>query len=291
MACYYPWFKEGDVHKRPFSCGKCHGCKLEYSRQWAVRCVHEAKCHEFNVFLTLTYKDLPKPCANCMSQFTSPVSLHYCDYQLFMKRLRATGRKVRFYMGGEYGEENGRPHYHAILFNCWFPDMKYWRTSPAGFKMYRSKELDEIWNLGNAEIGMVSFESAAYVARYVLKKMSGDDGSRKYENVVDVNSGEIVSRERTFSKMSLKPGIGAFFLDKYFDDIYPHGTVTINGVQAKAPKFYDKKFRERGYGAYMLLASRRADQGNKYFSETLPNRLRARSEVSSARLGLLKRKS
>ena len=67
-------------------CGQCVGCRLERSRQWAVRCVHESQMHDFSSFVTLTYND-----DNC------PVSLDYGHYQLFMKRLRKKFGKARFY--------------------------------------------------------------------------------------------------------------------------------------------------------------------------------------------------
>ena len=93
-------------------CGKCIGCRLDYSRKWAIRCVLEAQMHKENCFLTLTYDDehLPKG-----------EKLEKEEMQKFWKRLRkATGTKIRYYMAGEYGTEGGRPHYHACVFG-WKP--------------------------------------------------------------------------------------------------------------------------------------------------------------------------
>ena len=36
-------------------CGRCIGCKLDYSRQWANRCSLEATQWQNNYFITLTY--------------------------------------------------------------------------------------------------------------------------------------------------------------------------------------------------------------------------------------------
>ena len=96
-------------------CGQCSGCRLERSRQWAMRCVHEAAAYDCNAFITLTYDEENLPADG---------SLNYDHFQLFMKRLRKAiePNKVRFYMCGEYGEENGRPHFHACLFGYDFPD-------------------------------------------------------------------------------------------------------------------------------------------------------------------------
>lgn len=287
MACYFPWEYTVNGAQKLMQCGRCHGCRLEYSRQWAVRCVHEASLYDFNVFITLTYKTLPVPCERCDEPFDAG-SLHYCDYQLFMKRLRIKRPGVRFYMCGEYGDENGRPHYHAILFNCWFPDMTYWRKSESGFKLYRSKELEELWSLGDCEIGMVSFESAAYVARYVMKKMSGD-GCGRVAQIIDPDSLVVVRRVKPFAQMSRKPGIGSPWLKKFYSDVYPSGKVVVNGAEVRAPKFYDKIARGRGLGEYFKLSDSRSEVGRAYAGELLPGRLEPRSQVADARASLFKR--
>ena len=121
-------------------------------------------------------------------------------------RRRRTG--VRFFMCGEYGDLKGRPHYHAVLFNCWFDDMKYWRMSSSGFKLFRSVELERLWPHGNSEIGMVSLQSSAYVARYALKKVHGDAAAAHYA-IVDADGVIVGSRVPEFARMSLKPGIGS----------------------------------------------------------------------------------
>lgn len=179
------------VRQLELACGQCAGCRLERSRQWAVRCVHEASLYARNAFVTLTYAE-------------DPGTLCYRDFQLFMKRLRKTGRKARFFVCGEYGESFGRAHFHACLFNCSFEDQYYWRSSGAGFRLFRSAELERLWPHGHAEIGEVTFESAAYVARYVMKKVTGQLSDVHYDG-----------REPEFCHMSLKPGIGGAWLDRF----------------------------------------------------------------------------
>lgn len=225
-------------------CGQCVGCRLERSRQWAVRSVHEASLYERNCFITLTYANEHLPPNN---------SLVYEDFQKFMKRFRkahkghrpmADGtRPIRFYMCGEYGENFGRPHYHACIFNFDFMDKKVWKKSPSGSLVYRSAQLEELWPFGFSSVGEVNFQSAAYVARYIMKKITGDRADSHY-NTVDPVTGEVFERRPEFNKMSLKPGIGAGWLDKYASDVYPHDYVVINGKQAKPPRFYDKKYMQ-----------------------------------------------
>jgi hypothetical protein len=163
------------------SCGQCIGCRLTRSRHWATRIVHEAQCHDENVFITLTYnpENLPPDCG-----------LRKKDFQDFMKRLRKAfpNNKIRYYHCGEYGDNTNRPHYHAILHGINFSDWCYLFDSPSGQPIYTSTTLEKIWSKGFVTIGEVTFESAAYVARYVVKKITG-----KGQDKIDERSGLILS--------------------------------------------------------------------------------------------------
>ena len=135
-------------------CGHCIGCRLEYSRQWANRCLLELKDHDSAYFVTLTYNDWHVP----MSHYTDPMTGEFCDaqtlrkrdYQLFMKRLRKAfpGQQIRFYAAGEYGPKTYRPHYHAILFGLKLDDLEFYENSEQGFPYYWSKSLQKIWDEG-----------------------------------------------------------------------------------------------------------------------------------------------
>lgn len=145
-------------------CGNCIGCRLEKSRQWAMRIMHEAQLHEHNSFLTLTYSDQYLPKNN---------SLKKDDVQKFLKRLRRRlDKPIRYYQCGEYGEKFHRPHYHMCLFgHDFYDDREHFKTS-TGDKLYVSELLSEVWGMGHCLIGDLTFESAAYVARYVTKKLT-----------------------------------------------------------------------------------------------------------------------
>jgi len=113
IAEYQP---RGDVVSRlELRCGQCIACRLEKSRQWAVRCMHEASQWDNNVFVTLTYDDEHLP---------EDQGLDVSEFQRFAKRLRKArpDDKVRYFHCGEYGEQLQRPHYHALVFNVDFPD-------------------------------------------------------------------------------------------------------------------------------------------------------------------------
>lgn len=268
-------------------CGRCTGCRLELSRQKATRCMHEAQCHEVNEFVTLTYAPEHLPPGG---------NLLYRDFQLFLKRVRdrfncwdvTYGQWVpRFFMCGEYGERHGRPHYHAVLFGIRFPDRVLHKRARSGFDVFRSRMLDDLWELGECLTGDVSFQSAAYVARYSMKKV--DFGSVRRE-MLDPETGEMVSRVHEFCHSSLKPGLGANWLRRYWSDVYPHGKVTLpGGFEIKAPRYYDGIFAKADPEGLVKLQTARQLEADARFDDNGPDRLRVKDTVLKARLSLLKR--
>lgn len=259
-----------------------------------MRCMHEASLYERNCFITLTYNDehLPKN-----------RSLEYKDFQLFMKRFRKRfpSTKIRFYMAGEYGETYGRPHFHACIFNFDFQDRQYLKTTGSGSKLYTSKVLESLWvdnlgqSIGYSSVGDVNFQSAAYVARYIMKKRTGKDRDPEtglpYTAVYDYvdENGEILKRTPEFNKMSLKPGIGSDWYVKYKSDVYPHDYVVVNGVKVKPPKYYDRKFLKDSPFEYDDLVYARELKARERADDNVPERLAVKEQVLSARLSMLVR--
>lgn len=206
-------------------CGRCIGCRLDKSRQWAMRCVYEASLYEENSFVTLTYSPVHLPLDGSLVPF------HLTD---FFKRLRRRiePRKVRFYACGEYGSLTRRPHYHAILFG-YLPDdieSEEVKSVDGTAKTIRhSKFLDDVWGFGHVSVGSVTFESCAYVARYFLKKVTGSAAAAHY--------GERVPE---FSRMSRRPGIASVWFDRFRSDVTNTDTCLSRGHPCKPPRFFDK---------------------------------------------------
>lgn len=217
-------------------CGQCIGCRLERARQWAVRCVHEASLHEHNCFLTLTYS--PEHLPKSINMETGEIaagdfpSLNKRDIVLFMKSLRKKfGAGIRFLQCGEYGESYGRPHHHVLLFNFDFPDKRFHRRA-GGYNLYRSAALESLWTKGLSEIGSLTFESAAYVARYITKKVTGECSDEVYSG-----------RLPEYITMSRRPGIGRLWLDRNINNVYPLDRIYVRpGLLARPPKYYDRIF-------------------------------------------------
>lgn len=289
MTCYHPltaWQTyAGDVkfHEPPdyrrtliLPCNQCVGCRLERSRQWATRCIHEAQMHKENCFITLTYND-----ENIQHD------LIYRHFQKFLKRFRKAIAPVsiRYYMCGEYGEQTGRPHFHACIFGYDFPDRVLFRELDSGSKLYLSAQLESLWPFGYSTVGDVTFESAAYVARYVMKKVTGRNAENRYWSVNPI-TGEAVPITPEFNRMSLKPGIGATWFEKFHADIYNagQGRVRINGLLTKSPRFYDKKYEQINP---LKMEEQQYERSLKIdYHEQTQERLAVRQEVAKAKLKL-----
>ena len=211
-------------------CGRCMGCRLDSSKQWAIRCVHEASLHDANSFITLTFRD---------DILLTTRTLIKRDFQLFMKRLRKelSPLQVRYFHCGEYGEQLGRPHHHACKFGYDFPDRQIWQIR-GGVPLYRSAQLERLWPYGYATVGDVTYESAAYVARYVCKKITG-----KPQGSFDPVQRHYQGRLPEYITMSRRPGIGRPWIDKFMADIYPRDEVVLSSkLKLRPPKYYDKLY-------------------------------------------------
>jgi len=213
-------------------CGQCIGCRLERSRQWATRCVHEAELWPSNCFITLTYAPefLPRGINPDTGEIDAGApSLNKRDVVLFLKRLRKKfGDGIRFFQCGEYGDKGGRPHHHMILFNFDFPDREFFSAN-RGYPLFTSKILSELWPFGLCSVADVTFESAAYVARYVTKKITGVLAHDHYNG-----------RLPEYITMSRRPGIARYWIDQFASDVYNQDECKVRiGVKTRPPRYYD----------------------------------------------------
>lgn len=214
-----------------FECRKCLPCRLNLAREKAVRAVHEAKMHDGNIFLTLTYNE----------ESLASERLIYADFQAFMKKLRhRTDKKITYMVTGEYGDKTKRPHWHAIIFNYYPSDAKYKYSTDLGHKVWTSQEIEECWKKGNHEYGEVTLESAGYVARYAAKKLThGRDEEHNYHPI---------------HKTSSARAIGRSWIEKYWRHTFENGHVVLpSGEITKIPRYYvdwAKKHHPKLYNYY-----------------------------------------
>lgn len=312
MQCFYPLkgyrrigggftFKkaESSTAKMEVPCGQCLGCRLRRSQDWATRMVHEAQMHQENSFITLTYEHEPES-----------KSINVEHFQKFMKRLRKHyhDRKIRFFHCGEYGkvydrtdtsrvnplphpvmgarEALGRPHYHAILFGLDFDDKEI-HSIKEGQRLYKSETLRKIWGHGHVTTGAVTRQSAAYVARYVMKKINGDLAEPYYQKLGE--DGELFPVQPEYTTMSRRPGIGDTWYKKYKGDLFPYDECIVEGKKVPVPSYYLKKLKEQQPHTHEVIRKKRLKKALKSKADNTPERLKAKEECTKARIYKLKR--
>jgi hypothetical protein len=305
--------ERADLEPVKVPCRQCIGCRLEKSRQWAIRCVHEASLYERNSFITLTYRpeDLPKSRSLDKKAFTTFMRdlrkricgdagcrVLYCQiggkhHKRVFERCSGICPKIRYYMCGEYGAKNGRPHFHACIFNYGFPDRELWSTRD-GVRLYVSKMLSEVWGKGFVTIGDVTFESAAYVARYVTKKINGPAAKEHYQRV-DEATGEVFDLVPEFTNMSRgskkngSGGVGRGWYQKFKSDVYPHDRVVLRGRQLRPPVYYDSLFEVEDPVSMEDIKFRRMVRAKEGSHDCTPARLDMRERHQLLAFKLLRR--
>lgn len=272
----------------PIRCGQCMECRLAYSREWAIRITHEQQMHDRSCFITLTYDDAHLP------HFGQLVKR---DLQLFFKRLRKHSGPFRYVACGEYGELRRRPHFHAAIFGLDFHlDRIEYGEGIRGDPIFVSPSFASVW--GNSvfpmghTIGSLTFESAAYISRYITKRISGV-GASALPLACDPESGELVMPNPEFLLMS--KGIGkAWFREFFMSDVFPHGRViTSQGTPAPVPRYYKELLKELGGDLALEMSyrtSKNLDAGVMTRAiENTAERRAARTVYAAARTGIFKR--
>lgn len=189
--------------------------------------------------------------------------------------------EIRFYMAGEYGEKHGRPHYHALLFGVDFADKSYYGKTDAGEKIYRSETLEKIWKKGYSSIGQVTFNSAAYISRYIMKKRH-DENKTDYE-ILDLETGEIYKKKKEYNCMSRNGGIGKNWLEEYTPDVYTRDKViTKSGRELRPPRYYDKLYKRMDRAHLEHLKHVRELESLAQREHHTPARLAAQETVANA---------
>lgn len=288
MACFKPivaWkpadggplvFSEKKNHREiKIACGQCIGCRIRKREAWALRCYCESKMHAHNQFATLTYDDDNLPADG---------SLNYRHFQLFMHKMRKKFGAFRFFMCGEYGENTERPHYHALFFGLDVPDLAKCNSVYSSHDIFESPTVTKLWGRGGVSFGTVTYASARYCAVYTTKKITGPIADEHYERVSRV-TGEICHVTPEFAHMSLKPGIGMPWLEKYWGDLYLRGNngLPVDGKIKPIPRYFDLMMEKIAPDVLDQHSYRRyLDAVAKYEDNTL-DRLAVREECAIAK--------
>lgn len=197
-------------------------------------------------------------------------------------------QKLRFYHAGEYSDPpRKRPHYHAIIMGLdWHWDRVLYKETDQGHNIYTSQSLDRTWELGKCFIGDVTFESAAYVARYMMKKITGPNATDHY-NHLDIVTGECVKIKPEYTTQSRRPGLGNSWIKKYYKEVYGNkeylkDEIVINGRKQRPPKYYDEQLIKIDPEHFKLIKARRISRANNHETDNTPERLAAKERCALA---------
>jgi len=306
MPCYTPlkgykdpsngaltFNQKGTAQAMEVACGSCLGCRLDHSLMWAIRIVHESSLYldqQGNCFITLTYRD-PSECTEQQLRdgyyIPGDYSLRPDDVSKFIRRLRKSVEyKIRYFYCGEYGDDNQRPHYHVCLFNHSFNDQRLLEDDE-GFYTYTSDSLQNLWPWGFTTVQELNYETAAYTARYSLKKITGNKAKEHYLRCDDDGVAYWLLPE--YIRMSTgrnKPcGIGAGFYEKYQTDIFPSDEVPVpgKGVVRKVPRYYQDILKANDPTAVAAIKELRQIFHKAHKADYTPERLRDRYKCAQAR--------
>lgn len=283
-------------------CGQCIGCRLDRSRQWADRMMLELDHSKTAVFALLSYDEEHVPRSKVNPKY---LSLRKSDISKFVKDLRSyfsnkgagPERSIRFYAGLEYGDETRRPHAHIILFGLSLEDCGADLLHPKFFNsfhepIYETPVLDKVWKKGITGAGYVSWQTCAYTARYVTKKLTG--------RMSDVYAELGIEPEA--SLMSRRPGIGGFYAidhpeclsedEIFIDDRFGEKS----RASVHVPKYIFKNLELTNPDLYSIIKSQRAEYAEDLMMSQLQNTdldedayLQTLESNASARMNNLKR--
>lgn len=230
------------VHDIP--CGKCDLCLVTRRYDKALRIMLEAESWpDKATFITLTHEKIDDPNLNHKdwSQFIKNFrqtfcQTKYCDiskpkhWKAYGKIRSHTHKEIKQVMCGEYGDDFGRKHFHGIIFNHSFSDMRFTGNySKKGNPIYTSDELQKVWKKGIVQIAPVTFDLALYVGSYVT-----DLGDEE-----DVNEGKTKPQYGLFGR-----GIGLNWFNKYYKDVLAAGKIMMHDKDYPVPRYFWKKLEQ-----------------------------------------------
>lgn len=250
-----------------YPCGKCLNCINMKRYHWVKKLELEKKEWKYTLFLTITYNNE-----------NYPGQLKVSDIQNFIKYLRKTDKKIKYFCCGEYGGKTERAHYHLILFTNKDYNLDFVKQTKTG-PLFECQEFNKCWlNKGYIWVAY-DFNSAsfAYVASYSNKNFLKQNQNRKYKQflkeVYNLNQNKLLSgldkyllidsyfipnilfRKNEFLIMSKKPPIGAAY-DKINKNVpSPLLKWKLKNVDIKEWDRYRKELTKRIDNYYEYLAN------------------------------------
>lgn len=228
MKCLHPSVINRNGQRRLVNCGHCAWCRQKKRDEWYLRFSVESQ-KNIVLFLTLTYSDefLPvefldldtgeilffrgfvEPPENFIYSGSVP---YKDDLQKYFKRVRKnTNEKLKYYVVSEHGSQNGRVHYHALVF-C------------------QNNIIDELvdnWHYGDAVCEVSRNGALMYVNKYMFK---------------DVGKNSLVP-EIHYSSHGIGSSLTPDLLSYYLSDDYK-GSFNYLGEYHSLSPYYSKKLKD-----------------------------------------------
>lgn len=256
MSCPYAVVRTNPITHKNFlsDCGKCIQCRVKNRLTWEYRLRQEIKkWHYIGSFVTATYSD---------DKYDVSLGLNYEHIQDYYKRLRKHGYNFKAFTTGEYGETEGRCHWHILLF---------------GIPETEKKRLFDLWNYCYYPRFTVTPITTSRI-RYTLKYMDKESFTQKsWRDTVTENCDcfayDIHSKKFFFNKNGVTPprswcsvGLGkSNFIDN-FQQLYKSGK-WIEGCNTYKPSRYQIELLTRNDLHFGLRRSRFFEENAKVQKE------------------------
>lgn len=232
-------------------CGKCIGCRIDYSRSWADRMTyHSFGKEESSWFITLTYDDIH------IEQLEHSINydlyaLNFDDMTAFIKKLRNKFRdcEIDYFYSGEYGDNSFRPHFHMIIYNLPLDDLEFWKLDNFGCPIYTSELIHSLWTKGICSISSFAWLNAAYTASYVEKKRDG-------RALVEYTA---VGLTPEACRMSRRPGLAYDYYLENYESIWKNNGLNVSrSVNSSGhlgiPRYFRKLAEDKRIGFDNFIA-------------------------------------
>lgn len=140
-----------------------------------------------------------------------------------------TFKKIKQVMSAEYGDTFGRKHFHGIIFNHSFADVRdTGYVSQKGNKIYTSDALRSVWKKGNVQVEEITFDLALYVGSYITDPLEGDP-----------NFGFRKSQYGRLGK-----GIGEAWIRKNWRHVLAAGKIITLKAEYPIPRYFLRKIQQ-----------------------------------------------
>ena len=177
-----------------------------------------------------------------------------------------------------------------LAYGLHVPDLQYYKTTSEGNEYYTSEYLNRIWGKGFIIVGKLTWNSCAYVSRYVMKKRMGKDefGLTAKDRYFEAGL------QPEFVRMSLKPGIGQKYFEDHKNEIYRNDEIILPGgkkpIRMKPPKKFDEWFEEEAPERMQEIKEEREQQVKQNQHNQLKNTSLTYCEMLSTQERTLKKK-